>query len=258
MKFKELQEAVNVLLPEDDVPVVVYSAIWPFLRLIDDEQPKALPQRLLDLLISMTQPHRDLLMPTFGAGYDAEGSFDLENSPSSTGVLTELFRGLSGSKRSMSAYFSFNVLGPTQNEWITLKPKYAWGDGSLYDWMEQRNVHFLMLGNHPTNCSYLHRIEWLCREQVPYRFNKCFKGRLISGHDHISMEENLFVRRYDPTVINDFTVLEPHLTTNGMTVLDLEGVKISHMRCLDMRDTFMNLFKEDPFVTVQNRDDFLG
>jgi len=255
MKAERLRETLEVLIGSDARPVVTYAALWPFMRAMEEIPVNDIPQTILNLLINVVGSNRSLLMPTFASGYK-NGICNLDKEPSTTGLLSELFRKHPQTRRSLSAFFSFNILGPETPGVVSLQPKNAWGDGSMYEWMEKNNVHFLMLGTHPTSCSYLHRMEWLNRDIINYRYDKRFEGILLREGTEYPVQETLYVRSLNPPVINDYTVIYNDLKKGGMSVVMLDGVYIAHMRAEDMKNVYMKLLKKDPFLTVQNRCEF--
>ncbi len=239
-----------------DQPVVVHSAIWPIARALGLREPAAI-EHILMLLVDAIGPNRTLLMPTFVDGY-RDGICDLDTRPSSTGILTEFFRCMPGVRRTVSAFFPFAVLGPDRDLLVALRPREAWGDDSLYEWMEMRDALLLLLGCHPTHASFLHRLEWLQRDVIPYRFNKCFAGVVLHETVEIPLCEVLYVRVRKPNAVNDFTVLYPLLAASGMRIESFDGVPISVVSTRTMRDAVMPALTMDPLLVLKNRDDFIG
>lgn len=209
---------------------------------------------LLDVLVEAAGD-RTLLMPTFARGF-VDGVCDLDKESSSTGVLSECFRRRPGTRRTLSAFFPFAVSGPAVDEVINLKPARAWGEGSLYEWMEVRDVCFLMFGTSPTQCSYLHRLEWLVRDVIDYRFDKTFRGTLIRDGVSMDVEETLYVRRLDPPVDNDFTILMPFLDRAGMKTIAPNGVSIASYHPRAVVAQILPALRQDPWFTVKNRKDY--
>lgn len=251
MKLLELEEIIQNFVKADNNPVVIYASIWPFIKALNLEA-KSSPKILLDLLINTLGEKRSILMPTFANGY-VEGKCNLDLEPSTTGVLSEHFRNLEQTKRTLSAFFSFNIMGPHASEVIDLRPVDAWGDDSVYHWMEQNNAHFIMLGIHPTHCSFLHRLEWLVRDQINYRYIKNFSGKVIRAGQEIELKENLFVRSLTPPVVNDFTTLTDSLIEGGLELCSLDGVSISHISAEQIMKSAFSALKEDPFLVLKNR-----
>jgi aminoglycoside N3'-acetyltransferase len=249
----ELQSSMAALVGEDDRPIVVYGALWPIMREMR-RNDSAVVDEILEAVIQVAAG-RDLLMPSFAEGY-RNGVCNLDEAPASTGVLSEHFRRRPDSLRTLSAYFSFNVLGSAKAELGRLMPWDAWGEGSVYDWMEQRNARFLMLGTHPTHCSYVHRLEWLVREQLPYRYRKPFNGTLIRGLESIPCEETLYVRSLAPPAKNDFTGLLPVLREAGMLEQPLRGISLAAYDACTAHDAILPLLQRDPLLVLSNRGDF--
>jgi aminoglycoside 3-N-acetyltransferase len=209
---------------------------------------------LLDILVDAAGS-RSILMPSFTRGFvDGVCNLDIENS--STGVLSECFRKRPGVRRTLSAFFPFTVKGPVIDEVINLKPEYAWGEGSIYEWMEKRDVCFLMFGTHPTHCSYLHRLEWLARDAINYRFDKVFRGQLIREGVVMDFVETLYVRKLDPPVVNDFAVLLPFLVSMGMKLEKPRGLSISSYHAKELLAQVLPVIRRDPFFTVKNKKDY--
>jgi aminoglycoside N3'-acetyltransferase len=250
----ELRRLFEDLLLPDERPVMVYSAIWPLARLLELKGP-ALGSAILDALREAVGDQRLLLMPTFTHGYK-DGMLDLNTAPSLNGVLTEAFRQAPGVRRTVSAFFSFAVAGPGDTALVDLRPQNAWGEGSIFAWCEEQDCSFLMLGVLPTVCSYLHRMEWLMRYRIPYRYDKAFAGTVRHEGVLLPLTETLFVRSLAPPAINDFTVLTPSLLQAGMRRTVVNGVSFAAMETNAMRDCTLRLMSQDPLCVLRNRTDF--
>lgn len=249
----ELNIVLRELLGDDDRPIVVFSSAWPFFRAIGRAGPEVVEELLQAVMDAAGK--RSLLMPAFSDGY-RNGICDLDSTPCSTGVLAEAFRRKQGNVRTLSAFFSFSVRGPAIAEVSDLMPVDAWGDGSIYHWMELQNARFLMLGTHPTHCSYLHRIEWLLRDEIDYRYVKVFDGVLRRDGKDIPSREQLFVRCLKPEVVHDFTVLKGFLESAGMVTTAVQGVPLALYDAQQVLCSILPAMKNEPLLTVANKDDF--
>ena len=254
MTTEALFDAIEALAGDSDRPIVVYAALWPLARALRQPGPDLI-DTLLTRLQELAGRHRTLMMPTFTGGF-RDGFCDLDREPSRTGQLSEAFRARTGVVRTVSAFFSFAVSGPDRDALMALRPKHAWGDGSVVDWMERRNVRFVMLGTHPTHCSYLHRMEWLLQDRIPYRHVKKFLGVVRHQGADLAIEEQLFVRSLQPNAVNDFTVLKAPLLQAGMRQILVQGASVAAMDAIPMRDAVLALMRADPFVVLRNQQDF--
>ncbi|MET4371918.1 aminoglycoside N3'-acetyltransferase [Bradyrhizobium sp. LB12.1] len=253
--LSELRRLLGDLIGEHgNRPLVVFSALWPLARAMG-MPGRAANEGVLSLLWEFGRSRRLFAMPAFTPGF-RDAFCDLDSEPSTTGVLTDTFRRQSGVRRTVSAFFSFAVTGPQAADLVALRPAQAWGDGSVYHWFESEDVQFLMLGCHPTHCSYLHRAEQLLAERIPYRFFKQKEGRVRHERRDFDLAEDLYVRILEPEVINDLTVLRPVLEQSGMTVADFAGAPVSVMGAKAMRDATLVALSADPLMLVKNRQDF--
>ncbi len=257
MKIQELRNVLSTHLGEDsDRPVVVFSSLWLFLRVIDDVPKAEVIDCILDILMELVGPNRTLMLPAFSTGL-RNGYADLDTDPSRTGIITEKFRQMPKTRRTVCPWFSFSCLGPDTAELTALMPRHAWGEGSVYEWLEKRDALFLMLGTDPSHCSYLHRVEWLNKNIVSYRYEKSFQGIVRHEGKELKINETLFVRQLDPEVINDFSVLNEDMINDGMKSVKFGGIPISSMTARRMHDVFSSRLRSDPFVAVLNRDEIL-
>ena len=230
--------------------IVIYSAMWPLIRLANMPGPEL----ATDLCSSIMEKFsgRTLLMPTFTSGFDKQGICDLDSLPSQTSALSETFRRYLGVRRTRSAFFSFAVHGPKAKELVSLKPKEAWGEGSLYEWLYNNHAAIVTLGLHPTHCSYTHYAEWLKHQDIPYRFDKIFSGTLIHERVAFSHTESLFVRQRTPEPINDFTGLLPAYLAGGMKVCQSHGYPLSCMDARSKIDTVVAALNNNPLDLISN------
>jgi len=246
--LQSLQSAVKELIGEDDRPIVMYSSIWPLMREMGQNDIGAV-QRILDALLPVFGD-RTLLMPTFVKGY-VDGICNLDKERSSTGTLTECYRVSPGVQRTLSAFFPFSVSGKAVDELIDLAPTHAWGEGSVYEWMEKRNACFLMLGTNPTQCSYLHRFEWLVRDKIDYRYNKTFSGNIIRDGSVMKLTETLYVRRRSLQIYNDFSFMQPILKKAGAVTISLNGISIAAYHARNLLEEALPIFQNDPLIAVK-------
>lgn len=228
--------------------IVIFSALWPMYRLLDDVN-NDLAIVLIDELVNMVGSKKNIIMPTFTSGYH-NGVCNLNNEKSQTGILSETFRNLSCTERSLSAFFSFSISGPDKGDFVQLQPDYCWGEGSTFEWFENDNALFLMLGVHPTHCSYLHRVEWIHRDIISYREIKEFNGNVILGNRSIKLTEKLFVRKEPNLFKSNFTKAYEYLVNGGLMCENYGGVSIATMKAKDMKSVFSKFISASPTAVL--------
>ncbi len=254
MIIEKIVTELETLVGDKYETLVIYSAIWPLLRIAEMPGSEATTKLCASILDRFSG--RTLLMPTFTSGFGQDGICDLDSLASQTGALSEAFRKTTGVRRTKSAFFSFAVHGPKATELLSLKPEEAWGEGSLYEWIHDQDAAIVTMGLHPTHCSYTHYAEWLGRRKISYRFNKTFSGSII--HENITMahKETLFVRQHNPTPINDFTGLLPEYQKNGMKFSQEFGFPLSCIGAQAKIKAAMNVLNQNPLALLANKEIF--
>jgi aminoglycoside 3-N-acetyltransferase len=240
----ELKSLLKSFIPDDDKPIIIYSGLWYIGRAINIPF-RDLPNVTLETLFELAGSRRTIVMPTYTNGFK-NGLIDLDNEPSQTGVLTEIFRKSPGVKRTASAFFSFAAHGPEAAMLENLTPTDAWGDDSIFQWMEERDAHLLTIGEPWEACSLKHRSEWIT--QVPYRYLKEFKGKMIRKGKTVPLTERLFVRSLDPEVDIIWHNLIRLLESGGMKQTPVGAGHIGHMSSRQMLNVLVQKLKVDPFA----------
>ena len=243
MDFREFHELIANLIPDDDRPLVVYSGLWLFSRSIA-VPTRELPGRIVDSLLEVAGPRRTVLMPTYTSGFQ-DGVIDLDQTPSTTGVITETFRRREETCRTASAFFSFAAVGPEAELLTQLRPCDAWGEGSVFEWIQERDAHLLVLGESCEAISFIHRAEWLAG--VPYRYRKTFTGLMIHRARQEQLSECLFVRSQDPPVKNSWRNLENLLLSADMVTLPLGGGQLNRVSAQRVAQVLAKELAVDPF-----------
>ena len=246
--LSDLTKSVRDLLGQDSRPIVVYSAMWPLIR-ASSLHGNDICAALCDCLLELSEDREALLMPTFTAGY-VNGFLDLNHEPSRTGSLSEYFRRQNGVRRTVSAFFSFGVSGPANDELVGLRPRDAWGVGSLYEWMHDHGAHILTIGLHPTHCSYSHYAEWVMRMKVSYRYQKTISGVVVHEGQDFRLTERLYARELDSAVANDFTKFLDEYKENGMKLASVGGVCLSTIGARRKLDVLVKALERDAFALV--------
>lgn len=239
------------LLGRDERPVVAFAGLWRIMSAFPSKETAA--RDVLDALLEAVGPGRTLFMPTFTPGFH-EGLIDLDTAPATTGLINEMLRNTPGALRSASAFFSFAGYGPQAREASALRPLDIWGDGSFYEWMERKDAHCLMIGVPRTNCSYLHRLEWLLRDRLPYRHRKEFSGQAILEGASFTLTERLFVRDAKTDPHNDWLPYEDRLEGRGMRCERLGRGLVSVIGTNDFRTALLPEIERDPFAFVRDAD----
>lgn len=153
----------------------------------------------IETVFSVLGPSGTLLMPTFTYSAFRSEVYDPETTPSTVGLLTEVFRTQSDTLRSEHPIFSFAGRGPKAHELLHLDTLDCFGAGSFFDKMVQVNGYYLLLGtSFQSAATFMYHS--LQKEKVPYRFPKEFEAKILRSGRTESVQVPYFARELDSNV----------------------------------------------------------
>lgn len=130
----------------------------------------------VDTLESYLGPEGTLLMPAFTYSLTKGQVYDVRNTASDVGMITEVFRRRPESVRTHDPIFSFAIAG-AHKEWYRLTESVAcFGTDSVFDKLHRQNGWILWMGC-AFNTTFVHFVEK--RIGVSYRYDKRFQGQRI-------------------------------------------------------------------------------
>ena len=133
-------------------------------------------EKFLQLLVQVMQEivgsSGTLIMPAFSYSFCNSEIFDVQNTLSKVGVLTEFFRKKDDVKRTLHPIFSFSVWGAGKEEYLDAGPD-AFGMDSVYGKMIRDRGKILMLGA-DKGYTFYHLAEE--HVNVGHRYFKNFSG----------------------------------------------------------------------------------
>lgn len=121
----------------------------------------------------------NIIMPVFSYSFNNGKDFDVKESRSLMGTLSEAFRKTEGVYRTIDPICSFAIKGKLAEEFKTFKnEKNALGKNSCYDFLDkQSDVKYLFFGADLADCfTYVHFVERIIN--VSYRFDMTFNGNI--------------------------------------------------------------------------------
>lgn len=156
------------------------------------------PDDVIKLIREIISDQGTLLMPSYGS----DGTFfDVINTPSSAGVLTEVFRKLPNTKRSACTHFSVCAQGPHAEDLTKdhLKSEYGFDKFSpcyKFTQLNKTKILFMGLGKIPTKISLFHCAGYNLKMTNPFLkdiFSHQYKTTLIIKG--IKYEKNMITRK---------------------------------------------------------------
>lgn len=156
------------------------------------------PEDIIEILIELVGESGTVLMPCYGSDLY---NFDVRNTPSAAGVLSEVFRRKEDAVRSECTNFSICAYGE-KAEQFTKEHKYSvYGFDThspyyLFAQDSKSKVVMLGLGKRPVKNTIFHLVGWLYKDKLPI-YRTLFGRRYISilvGYDGLAVKKNMLTR----------------------------------------------------------------
>lgn len=189
---------------------------------------------LLQMLLDYCGPDRTLAMPAFFSGgqdfnkvrhYKSSPVFDVMRTPSTAGLLTDIFRRRKGVRRSLHPTFSVCAIGPHAEELVSrhhLSPS-TFGEGSPFAVMAKLNTTILGLGTRYYRVlTQVHTAWGLLGDDYPLqRSTEEVLVTIIDQHQHhfdylLKVPQNIYPRRIER--------LKGMMTDGGLREWSFHGV----------------------------------
>ena len=171
--------------------------------LIDMRQNGFKPSAIdvLDSFIDLVGEDGTCLFPSFNFDFINAGTFDILNTPSHSGVVSELARISNRSIRTTHPVYSFSVIGKHANLFQKLNNVSAYGKGSPFDLLKELDGKIAVLDlDENTSMTFHHHVEEML--QVPYRYVKEFSGSYIDAKRQKSTRScSIYVRRLEEKIV---------------------------------------------------------
>lgn len=249
----------NVGIKEGDA-VFIHSDISIFGKLINTDRHEFLS----DWVNIIRQVIKDgtVIMPTFTYSFCNDEIFDVNQSKSRVGVLTEFFRKYNGVKRTEHPIFSVAVLG--EKDYIDVSMD-SFGIDSIFDKLKRHHGKILILGSSfETSATFLHYIEQTVG--VPYRYMKTFSGIIRKNGEERRMESNFYVRDLDMDIRLELNSLKSYLLEHNIAkqvflgngeILSIDAYELFEHGCkLIRQDKYF--FVEQGIINVDNLPYYYG
>ncbi len=229
---------------EGDV-VFVHSDITVFGKLATKDR-QVLLGGLVEALKQSVGEAGSIVMPTFTYSFCEGESYNLRESPSTTGVLTEYFRRGPGVVRSDHPIFSVACWGKKTRELVEVGTD-SFDDHSVFGILHGIDGKIVFLGAPFQSCTFLHHVEQ--GESVPYRYMKTFTGIITDGSETRKASSTFFVRDLEFDARLDGLGLDRHLTETGMMRRSsVGGGTVMAISAADLFEEGTRLLRDDPLA----------
>jgi aminoglycoside 3-N-acetyltransferase len=218
--------------------------------------PNTLNEQRLDLLLAAVQdalnPNGTLVIPTFTYSFTKGETFDVRNTPSAVGMVSERFRKKANAERTLDPIFSFACSGPQASKLCALPVNECFGGESVFAALHRWNAHIIDLGcSMNRGGTFVHYVE--TAYGVAYRYRKVFHGTIVSL-DGRSNECSVVYNVRDLTRRSgaDLCRLEKRLADDGKSRTVVVGrSRITGVRANDLFETVWKMLDEDPAALIE-------
>ena len=190
--------------------ILIHSSLRRTLRTY-----KTTPQDVLESFLEAVRPGGTVLFPLFNFDFTKGVPFDINNTPSQMGALTEAARIHPHARRSGHPIYSFAAIG-AQAQKFAVDNFSGYGPDSPFAILRQLGGKIAVLNLDDQNSmTFYHHIEEML--EVPYRFHKKFTGQYTDTNG-VSSERTygLFVRDIEKGVLTDVNPMGEILWEKGL------------------------------------------
>ncbi len=195
--------------------VMVHSRLFTMGRFNTFLSNDEISDAFIDILREMVGQTGSLIFPTFTLSVCKKGYFNVKETRSETGSLSERARLRPESLRTCHPFYSVAIMGPAKDLLVQASLETCFGSGSLFDVLHLMNqygsaqgeVKFLTIGVPvpPEVTTYIHYIEE--KLKVPYRYYKEFQGNLSYEETTKPYNVRFYVRDLFTAVILDVNAI---------------------------------------------------
>ena len=205
------------------------------------------PQTVVDALLEVLTPAGTLIMPTFNFNFNKGEPWDVRNTPSHMGVLTEIVRTNPESRRVFHPFYSFALLGKLKDELTKVRYKDSYGKESLFMSLRELDAKIMIIGlSYTHSLTFMHHIEQM--EGVDYRFIKAFTG-MITDENGITYEDTftMLVRDVDRGVQTEVDPMGEVLEKHGVVKVNRIGdAEVKFMKANEVYRVTAEEMKKNP------------
>ncbi|MBF0460802.1 MAG: AAC(3) family N-acetyltransferase [Magnetococcales bacterium] len=182
--------------------LLVHSSLSRTMRRVTAMGGEATPDLVMKSFLEVLGESGTLLLPLFNFGFARGAAFDIRNTPSQMGALTEAGRLWPGVIRTGHPIYSFGIIGRHAHLFRGLKNVSGFGADSPFGILHRLNGKIGVI-DLPDRISmtFYHYVEECFG--TPYRYHKMFAGEYTDDHGVVSEERfSFFVRDLEQGVVS--------------------------------------------------------
>ncbi len=214
------------------------------------------PETLISVLLELVGDEGTLIMPCNSAMAPGkqEAIFDLKNSPSTSGLVSETFRTRQDSRRSLHPSHSACASGAKAHALVLAHQldAVAYGPHSPIALLPSYGAKVLMIGcGLEPNCS-IHAIEELV--EVPY-LQEAWRTWTLIDEEGASIQKDYRFHRYENGYQTCFERIKPLMSPSGLRWGRVGAADCWLIDSAELWDKLVKVLRKDPFFLVEKPGD---
>ena len=181
--------------------LLVHSSIKRTISRYNQRRVKITPQDILESFLKAVGSSGTLLLPLFNFDFTGGVPFDIRNTPSQMGALTEAGRLHPSAVRTGHPIYSFAAIGHNADEFRAINNFSGYGSDSPFALLREMGGKIAVLDLPDLNSmTFYHYVEEM--HEVDYRYHKTFTGDYTDASGHTETRTyGLFVRNVEKGVL---------------------------------------------------------
>lgn len=144
-----------------------------------------------DALIRRIGVNGSIVLPAYNYNFTKKKYFDYLKSKSEVGILSNYFLKKYPKKRTVNPIFSHILIGKKLSPLLKKIDYDLLGKNSIFSFFEKKNFKIICFCCQPSQITFLHYLEK--KNNVPYRFNKIFKGKIKLKKEYLDSKIRYYV-----------------------------------------------------------------
>lgn len=205
------------------------------------------PWTVVEALLEVLGDEGTLIMPTFNFDFCKGEPWDVRNTPSQMGAMTNMVRTHAEAKRVFHPIYSFSVLGQHAEFLTAERYKSSYGANSLFAKLRQLDGKIMVVGlRYTDSMTFFHHVEEM--EGVDYRYMKEFAGK-ITDEEGNTYEDTftMLVRDIEKGVITEVDPMGDLMEQVGVIRVQKIGeAKVCLMQANEVYEFTAREMRRDP------------
>lgn len=195
--------------------ILIHSSLRRNLRILN-KKFKVTPDDIIDSFLNIVGPKGTLIFPTFNFGFGDGLPFDINETPSHMGILTEIARKRTDFTRTGHPIYSFAVTGFYKELFVNLDNYGGYDVDSPFGLIRKLNGKIGVIDlEEQLSMTFYHHIEEM--NNVNYRYHKKFSGLYTNKNGLTETKEyGLFVRDLSRNIVTSINPAGELLWKNNL------------------------------------------